>query len=661
MALKQPSSKTQIVDLLISDETTVNPFAVSPTQGDLENFIPYYKKLVRQQPMPNNHTSIQASQVWHILDFKYVTAGVSHQKLLIFKSDGKVYDATSGTEVAVAPPTLFATKPGIATINNRLHASDGTNYFIYDGTSWVVAGLPRPNPFTASANSTGLTGVYTGAVTWVVEDGSGNRIHESSRSNTQILTLTNQGFKFDISALTPPARATHWSAYISQVAGSAVLLRAATTVIATTNTTVTANPASTAPSAPIRNDPPNMTNVLGSWKNRLAARNETQPSQFWFSAFGEVAANNNGAAEESWPGSQPTSGPFSGNTSISDLSNEWTLPDLGEQVVSTVWFDNMIFVFSNRNGYAIGGDGSLLDGVSLRDFYPNRVFTFGAASQFSTVAMPDGLAVLTPERRLCFWDGNSSPLDIGIDIQQRLNGLSSTDLAALKLGYWEGNGRRWLLLPLHDRLQIFDFSIHIRNTGESTPSPYVIASTRGIWFSIGSQSALPQVTTVGIYNPTATNIPVLLAGCADGTTKQLDGVTQITGTAPVAIARTASFEPTDGSWSEMMYCELFSVGTGDNSTTGIRTSNPVVTAYYDGIDPTNPQNGVNIPLRTVPQTNELRGWLKSSNNQSSCGAMARRIQLEVKFVKTDTAGGNYLGNEIWELALAHSPKAELRL
>lgn len=664
MALRQPSSKTQIVDLLFSDEQTVNPFATEPSQGSLENFIPYFKKLVRQQPMPANHTSIQASQVWHIFDFKYVTVdGVSHQKLLIFKSNGGVYDATSGTEVDVSPSPKFNAKPGITSINNRLHVSDGTQYLIYDGSTWVVAGLSRPSTATASLNSTGLTGQYLTAITWVVEDGSGNRIHEGSRSDLVTLNPSNQGIKWDISSQTPPPRATHWSIYLSEVASSAVLRRAATTIIATTNVTVTANPASTAPQAPYRNDPPPNTKVLGQWKNRLAGRLESQPSNFWFSAFGEVAANNNGAAEESWCGNITNANAiYNGYVSISDLSNEWTLPDKGETVQSVTWFDNFLMVFSNRNGYSIAGDGSLLDGRSLRDFYPNRVLTFGAAGPFASVATPFGLVVLTPDRRIWLWDGSNNPINIGIDIQTRLNALSSADLAAIQLNYWEGSGRTWLVIPFTDRIQIFDFSIRLRNTGVAQPSPYLLSLNQGIWFSIGSQAALPKITATGIYNPTATNIPVLLAGGTDGKTYQIDGIVQTTGTPPVAIARTASIEPSDGKWSEMMYVETFSIGTNDSATTGIRTNTPTLTVYYDGVSPTNPANGITIPLKVVPQTNELRGWLMPRASSSGVGALARRVQVELKFADTGTFNsGVYDNNEIWELALAHSPKKDLRL
>lgn len=664
MALRQPTQKTQIVDLLFSDEQTINPFATEPSQGDLENFIPYYKKLVRQQPMPTNHTSIQASSVWHVFDFRYVDlSNVSHQKLLIFKSNGGVYDATSGTEVDVSPSPKFNAKPGIASINNRLHVSDGSQYLIYDGTSWVVAGLARPATGTVTLSGTGLTGQFITAITWVVEDGAGNRIHESSRSDLTTSNPSNQGIKTDISALTPPTRATHWSVYMSEVASSAVLRRIATLPIATITLTATAVAPSTAPQAPYRNDPPPNTKVLGQWKNRLAARLEQKPSNFWFSAFGEVAANNNGAAEESWPGNiTNANAQYNSYVSISDLTNEWTLPDKGEIVQSVCWFDDFLFVFSNRNGYAIQGDGSLLDGRSLRDLYPNRVFTFGAASPFSTVATPHGIITLTPDRRLWLWKGSGDPINIGIDIQTRLNAISSNDLAAIQLNYWEANNRTWLVLPLSDRIQMFDFSLRTRNTGAVQASPYMISLNQGIWFSIGTQSALPKITATGIYNPTATNIPVLLAGGTDGNTYQIDGINQTTGTSPTAIARTASIEPTDGAWSEMKYVELFTIGTNDTPATGIQTANPTVTVYYDGISPTNPANGVAIPLRKVPQTNELRGWLMPRTASSGTGAMARRVQIELKFTDSGTKVAGVLdNNEIWELALAHAPKKELRL
>jgi hypothetical protein len=218
------------------------------------------------------------------------------------------------------------------------------------------------------------------------------------------------------------------------------------------------------------------------------------------------------------------------------------------------------------------------------------------------------------------------------------------------------------VLPLSDRIQMFDFSLRTRNTGAVQASPYLISLNQGIWFSIGTQSALPKITATGIYNPTATNIPVLLAGGTDGNTYQIDGINQTTGTSPTAVARTASIEPTDGAWSEMKYVELFTIGTNDTPATGIQTANPTVTVYYDGISPTNPANGVAIPLRKVPQTNELRGWLMPRTASSGTGSMARRVQIELKFTDAGTKVAGVLdNNEIWELALAHAPKKELRL
>src|SRR5207249_860767 len=70
-----------------------------------------------------------------------------------------------------------------------------------------------------------------------------------------------------------PARATHWSVYISELSNSDILRRSVTVDINTATTDISAEPASTSPTMPIRNDPVLPTKVLAVWKNRLGMRN----------------------------------------------------------------------------------------------------------------------------------------------------------------------------------------------------------------------------------------------------------------------------------------------------------------------------------------------------------------------------------------------------
>jgi hypothetical protein len=315
-------------------------------------------------------------------------------------------------------------------------------------------------------------------------------------------------------------------------------------------------------------------------------RSETHPDQLWFTAFGEVKGLFNGACEECLPGSS--------DTSISDIVNSWTLPQEGEPVMAAVWHDELLFVFSDRTGYFIKGEGTLLDNRSLRDFYPVQQFTFGAASPGSVCSTPFGLVIFTPENKLWLWNGKQEVFNIGLDIQSRLDAINPTEAADIQLSYWSSGSCTWLFMPLLDRIQIFDFS----TTTEDSPL--------GIWFSVGTQGGLPQPSATGQYNP---GLPFMLSGHIDGSVHQIDaiapqenpqpthlglsfvlGETYVGNTpqpGPKCLARSAAIAPNETTWSVGHYVELFHCAQTDNDATGVRTSDPTVTVYYDRIDPIN--------------------------------------------------------------------------
>ena len=70
----------------------------------------------------------------------------------------------------------------------------------------------------------------------------------------------------------------------------------ATTRITTTSIDITAFPAATNATAPIRNDPMPPTTVGCVGKNRLWVRDDANPNTYYFSALGEVKGLANGAA-----------------------------------------------------------------------------------------------------------------------------------------------------------------------------------------------------------------------------------------------------------------------------------------------------------------------------------------------------------------------------
>lgn len=665
MALRQ-TKKVESDELLIHDSTVQNPYAAAPDAGTLENFIATYGKLVRATFSPAFHGSAAASKVWKIVDFRFIRNNAREQQLLIFKANGKVYKRQSGMEIEVFPVNTsfnpLGNKPSIAQIADRLHVSDGVQYLIYDGWGWVTGGLAASASAPTTALVAGsLTGNYKISVT-AVHQVNGIRIHEGNRSPiTTFIAPAAQNIRVTM-PVDLPARATHWSVYMSELSNSDILRRVATTPITTSTVDISAEPAATSPTAPIRNDPVQPTRVLAGWKNRLAMRSETHPDQFWFTAFGEVKGLLNGACEECLPGRS--------DSSISDIVNSWTLPQEGEPVQAAVWHEEMLWVFSDRTGYFVRGEGTLLDNRSLRDFYPQQQFSFGAASPGSVCSTPFGLVIFTPENKLWLWNGKQEVYNIGLDIQSRLDDINPAEAQDMELSYWNAGSITWLFMPLVDRIQVFDFS----TTTQDSPL--------GIWFSIGTQGMLPQPSATGQYNP---GLPFMLSGHVDGSVHQLDAVTpQITpqpshlglscvlgqtylGTTPQAnpkcIARTAAIAPEQSTWGLGKYVELFHCAQNDNDTTGIRTSNPTVTAYYDRIDPINPTGGVALTLNTIPGSLERRAWLTPSAGASAVGVLAKRFQIEVGWPQgVDTDGqsrAQALDNEVRKLAFVHQPRHEL--
>lgn len=663
-----PRQKLQAAELLIRDSTSKNPYSSQPDQGLIQNFAPDYGLLRRVPFQPPFHTSASSSRVWHIFDFQFQRDNARNQQLLVFKADGKVYRRIAGRELEIFPGktsfAAFTRKPSYVNLADRLHVSDGSQYLIYDGWDWFNGGLVAPAAPSVALVAGSLTGTYKVAVT-AVHIRNGVRIHESSRSSAVSNSPSAQNIRITMPTL--DARATHWSVYMSELSTSDVYRRVATVAITSTTTDISAVPTSTSPIGPIRNDPLQPSQVMCLWKNRIAMRDEQALSNLWFTAFAEVKGLLNGAPEECLPGR--------GAASISDIVNSWTLPDSGEPILGAVWHEEFLWVFSDRNGYVIQGEGSLLDSRGLRDFFPKHIFTFGAATPWSMWSTPFGLIVLSPERKLWLWDGEGEAVDIGIDIQKRLSALSAQQLAEFNVFYWEGASNSWLVIPLSDRLEIFDFAVRTQD------------SPRGVWFSVTGFSDFP--TTIG--DMTLSGQRSLLVGLNNGNVLQLDndytrgitvrqpchlnlsmilGNTYLGATpqnSPSASLRTGSYPPEAGNWVEGQYLEIVHRGTGDTSATGIRGITPTISVFNDEIDPINPISPQVVTLVPVSSTNptvsEKRGWLKSGSG-SACGKLGKRFQIQLDYSTTANdaqSRAQTVNDEINQLGFTWLPRGDLAL
>src|SRR5262249_23058887 len=124
------------------------------------------------------------------------------------------------------------------------------------------------------------------------------------------------------------------------------------------------------------------------------------------------------------------------------------------------------------------------------------------------LSTPYGLVVLTNERNLQLWKGAGETIDIGRDIQDRLNSLTDTQLNNAEMQFWDGGGNDWLVIALGDRIGIFDFSIRTDDSPD------------GVWFSLGTQGGLPQPSTIGQVN--LNGMQLLVAGFMDGSVRVID-------------------------------------------------------------------------------------------------------------------------------------------
>ena len=635
--------------------------------------------------------------VWKIVDFQYRRANGNYSKCIVFRANGKVYERQSGWEQEIFPAhygfSALTKKPFADVIPNRLFFSDGSASYVYDGRTIQAMGMGRSTtaPTVTAANVGGsivaATGVK-GCVTWVVLDEAGNRVHEGSRSavNTSFVVIggADDAVTVDVSALSIPARATHWSAYISELDGSEVFRRAATTVKSTTSVTITAFPASTTAKAPIRNDAMPATTVGKVAKNRMFVRDDSNPNKYLFSALGEVKGLSNGSAEESFPDSTSSS-------SVSDISNSDIIVE--REIRAFLDHENIVFVFGRDKGYALIGELNLLDNRAPRSLVKLQQFPEGCAGPDATVSTPYGLVYMTPQRKIHLWVGGEELSDIGEPIQRILDTITQEDLGQAELFYWGGDGRAWLIVSVrafdtesviptsgdrpeaHHRMLVYDFKyLAPRQDG---------SREQGSWFEWTDIEA----TTVSTYRD-ADGHQFLLAGDYFGHVKQLDtmcqpahlnlsfklGQTYLASSPsnnPACRIKTGMMHPNGDSWCVVQDMVILTgdelapgIGGGvrfSGNSTGPLTNGALTAPTIEyAVDTENPDTSpaTAITLMTALSTGEQRGWLGD-------GQLCKNVQLEAQFAAgVDTASESTsnrtvaMFNTFYKLALLASPRKE---
>jgi hypothetical protein len=262
---------------------------------------------------------------------------------------------------------------------------------------------------------------------------------------------------------------------------------------------------------------------------------------------------------------------------------------------------------------------------------------------------------------------------LGETFRTGFNALTDVQLNNAEMQFWDGGGNDWLVIALGDRIGIFDFGTRTDDSPD------------GVWFSVGTQGGLPQPSTIGQVN--LNGMQLLVAGFVDGSVRVIDtdqqrsisvhqpahlglsmklGQTYLGATvqaSPTSIARTGSFQPTEGAWTEGQYIEIFHKGTGDTDATGIRPPSPTVNCYYDDINPYAPDGAIPIVPQLLSSTKEKRAWLISSGG-SGCGVLAKRFQFELKITATTTNGATRpqcVNDEVWMFGFSWIPRSDLVL
>jgi len=577
-------------------------------------------------------------------------------------------------------------KPFAQQLSNRFFFSDSVYKKVYDGRNVQNWGFSRTTtaPTVTAQNLAGsivaATGVK-GCITWVVLDEASNRVHESSRTNVSgfvVVGGVDDSVRLDITALTPPTRATHWSAYVSELDGTDVLRRAATTAITTLTVDVTAFPASTSPKAPIRNDPPPDSSVGWIAKNRIFLRDDDSTATFYFSALGEVKGLLNGAADESFCGFR--------TDSISDISNSDFVPD--REIKCGIEHDNFVFIWSERYGYALIGEFNLLDNRSPRGIRKERVFSESCAGADSAASTPYGLAWMNPGRKVLLWTGGGTLTPISEPIQTSLDTIPNTEIGNVYLGWWSGNGRQWLIVTcrcsskdddadsaLANRTFVYDFSRPSqRPDGEVDP---------GTWFEWTDLSA----TCVGHYYDEQGS-PFLLLGTTNSDVRLVDaicnpahlnytatlGKTYLGATVqnnPRAVLRTGLMLPSGDSWTTANYVQLL---TGDQVGPGAPAlgslTEPTIASAIDIENPDVLGTGIALTLDTALTSGDKRAWLVpqaagAGNNVNVGGAFGKQFVFQFSYPAGNDSTGEADGrlstrqNTIYKAALAFKPDKEM--
>src|SRR6185437_6304277 len=180
-------------------------------------------------------------------------------------------------------------------------------------------------------------------------------------------------------------------------------------------------------------------------KNRNFHRRETRKNFFLFSAYEEVLQFNTFASPyESYPGTS--------SVTTSDIINETAYPDQSREIRNIVSHGDALFLFSERNAYALYGDS--IDDFSLTQA---TAFGMGCAGRYASASTPHGLVFVSYEGKVMlyptqfvFWailgDATSALIELSRPKRIAFEQMDLSNPDNTRIVYYQYGRRSWLVL-----------------------------------------------------------------------------------------------------------------------------------------------------------------------------------------------------------------------
>ncbi|KKL89525.1 hypothetical protein LCGC14_1913810, partial [marine sediment metagenome] len=223
-----PEKENALTYVIVGGEQTFkNPLGQSPLAfRSIENLIPGIRGDFEQKLDPplatTSHTNLES-----LFNYERVESDGTVTRLLIFYDAGTnklrkaVGTASSTTEIfpaATGFAPLKQTPVFVQATNNLLYFTDGERWFVTDGTTVQLAGLPHPVDPPTFTDGAGTLDIVTNRfywVAWAVLDGEFFQWGASSPISAGTGTQSNK--KFTVTRPNhPPPRATHWILFASE-------------------------------------------------------------------------------------------------------------------------------------------------------------------------------------------------------------------------------------------------------------------------------------------------------------------------------------------------------------------------------------------------------------------------------------------------------------